>query len=238
MIDCRLVTERLVDALAGRHVLLTGATGFVGEALLERMLHDLPDTRVTLVVRARGATSAEQRVHQLLQGPAFGRLRDRAGESGMTALQQRLTVLEGDLDRLPALPDDLDVVVHCAGEVSFDPAIDDGFATNVHGTLNLLRAVDESGSRPHYVHVSTAYVAGRRQGHVPEGRLDHNVDWRTEAAAAALVRDRVEADSRTAEKLAEFHAEAERNHGTVGASTVAADAERRRREWTTKARVD
>src|SRR5262245_29118932 len=37
--------------LAGGHVLLTGATGFLGQALLERLLSSYPQTRMTLLIR-------------------------------------------------------------------------------------------------------------------------------------------------------------------------------------------
>src|SRR5581483_7249374 len=139
-------------ALTGKRVLLTGATGFVGEALLERLLFDLPDTRVVLLIRARGDVSALQRAKQLLEGPAFARLREREGDDLDGVFDNgHVEVVEGDLDRIPPLPPDLDVVIHCAGEVSFDPPIDEGFATNLHGTLNVLAAVEASGSRPHYL---------------------------------------------------------------------------------------
>lgn len=226
-------------ALAGRRILITGSTGFVGEALLERVLFDLPDTRVVLLVRPRDGVTAEDRVANLLRGAAFSRLRARDGDAAVDGLVgDRIAVLAGDLDDIPALPDDLDVVVHCAGEVSFDPPIDEGFATNLHGTLNLLAAIDATKSTPHYVHVSTAYVAGRQQGHIREGRLAHNVDWRYEAELALQLRDRVELDSRTAQRLAEFSNEAERQHDVTGASSVAAEAEKRRAAWVAKALVD
>src|SRR4051794_692526 len=230
---------RLQEALAGKHLLVTGVTGFVGEALLERVLFDLPETKISVLVRPRGSTSGEQRVVQLLGKPAFGRLRERDGEDVADRLiGSRIVVFDGDLDSIPPLPGDLDVVVHCAGEVSFDPPIHEGFATNVNGALNLLKAVDASGSRPHYVHVSTAYVAGRREGYVTEGRLDHSVDWRAEAAAALRVRDAVEDAARAPDRLAEFAREAEREHGHSGPMTVAADAERRRVEWAARQLVD
>ncbi|MHB8341473.1 MAG: SDR family oxidoreductase, partial [Mycobacteriales bacterium] len=114
----------LRDRLAGTHVLLTGATGFVGEALLARLLTDLPDTRVSVLVRTAGAASAEQRVAELLTRPAFA----AAPAPG----PGRLTVLAGDLADLPALPA-ADVVIHCAGEVSFDPPLDEAVDVNVHG---------------------------------------------------------------------------------------------------------
>jgi HAD superfamily hydrolase (TIGR01490 family) len=240
MTDSSPVTQpRIADALAGKKVLLTGVTGFVGEALLERILHDLPDTSVVVVVRARGGASAEQRVQHLLTKPAFQRLRARDGDEAVDALVgTTITVLEGDLPHVPELPSDLDLVVHCAGEVSFDPPIDDGFATNLHGSLALLDAVRASGSRPHYVHVSTAYVAGRREGHVGEGRLEHHVDWRAEATAAERLRAQADDASRAPDQLEEFLREAEREHGRSGNLAVAEDADRRRREWVTKRLVD
>ena len=234
-----MTAVRLQDALAGKHLLVTGVTGFVGEALLERVLHDLPDTKVTVLVRPRGSNTGERRIVQLLGKAAFSRLRERDGEDIAEKLVgNRITVLEGDLDSIPALPGDLDIVVHCAGEVSFDPPIHEGFATNLHGTLNLLSAVEASGSRPHYVHVSTAYVAGRREGYVTEGRLEHSVDWRAEAEAAVRVRAAVEDAARAPERLAEFFREAEQEHGHSGPMAVAADAERRRVEWVSKNLVD
>jgi HAD superfamily hydrolase (TIGR01490 family) len=220
-------------------MLITGATGFVGEALLERVLYDLPETRLVLLVRPRGGVTAEERVANLMRGAAFGRLRARDGDETVDALiGDRIEVVAGDLDEIPPLPADIDLVVHCAGEVSFDPPIDEGFGTNVHGTLNLLAAIDASGARPHYVHVSTAYVAGRQQGHIREGRLDHSVDWRYEATLASQLRDRVELESRTADRLAEFSTEAEKQHDVTGASSVSAEAEKRRAAWVRKALVD
>ena len=238
--DCPLVAGlRITDALAGKHLLVTGVTGFVGEALLERLLYDLTDTRITVLVRPRGTTTAEDRTRQLLTKSAFQRLRDRDGAEAVDALVgTRIHVLDGDLDNVPALPGDIDVVVHCAGEVSFDPPIHEGFATNLHGTLNLLAALADAQAAPHYVHVSTAYVAGRRQGHVTEGRLDHNVDWRAESAAATRVKDAVHDASRDATKLAEFLRDAERSHGAEGRTAVAAEAERLRVDWVAKELVD
>jgi fatty acyl-CoA reductase len=225
--------------LAGRRVLLTGATGFVGEALLERLLGDLRETRVVLLVRGKAGVTAPERVEQLLGKPAFGALRARLGDDGMQAvLAERVEVLDGDLAHWPALPGDLDVVVHCAGEVSFDPPIDEGFATNAHGVEGLLAAVHASGSRPHVVQVSTAYVNGLRKGVAAEGRLDHDVDWRAEAAAARRRRDAVEDASRTSAQLAAFLAEAREEHGRQGPQAVAADAERRRAAWVHDQLVD
>ncbi|GAA4981114.1 SDR family oxidoreductase [Kineococcus glutinatus] len=220
---------RLADELDGKRLFLTGVTGFVGEALLQRLLVDLPGTRVVALVRPKPGQSGEDRIRKLLRKPIF------AGVDADEVLAGRLEVFEADLDDVPALPGDLDVVVHCAGDVSFDPVIQEAFATNVHGTERLVQRVLEAGERTagriHYVHVSTAYVGGRRRGAVPERAVDHTVDWRTEAAAGQRVAARIEEDSRTEEHLRRFLREAERAHGHAGPLTAAADAERRRAEW-------
>ena len=55
----------LRERLAGKRLLITGVTGFVGEALLERLLSDLPDTRLLVLIRPRSGQSGRDRL-----GPA------------------------------------------------------------------------------------------------------------------------------------------------------------------------
>jgi HAD superfamily hydrolase (TIGR01490 family) len=221
----------LRERLAGRRVFVTGVTGFVGEALLERLLSDFPDTRVVALVRPRGGQDGRARVRRTLRKPSFATLRERTGEGALDLLAARVEVLEGDLGRMPELPGDIDVVIHCAGEVSFDPPVDEGFETNLGGVAELLRALRASGSTPHLVHVSTAYVAGLRSGHIAEGRLDHDVDLRAEWDSARRARVQAEDASREPDTSARFRAEAEAKHLRAGAQTVSRDAEDRRKEW-------
>jgi HAD superfamily hydrolase (TIGR01490 family) len=221
----------LRERLAGRRVFLTGVTGFVGEALLERLLSDFPDTRVVALVRPRGGQDGAARLRRQLRKPAFAALRATLGDGAVDQLAARVEVLAGDLASMPDLPSDIDLVIHCAGEVSFDPPIDEGFATNLGGLQELLRAVRAGGASPHLVHVSTAYVAGLRSGHIAEGRLAHDVDWAAEQASAARARQAAEDGSRAPEQSAVFLAEAQAKHLRAGAQTVSRDAEDRRREW-------
>lgn len=218
---------RLREALDGRTVLITGVTGFVGEALTARILRDLPGTNVVALVRPKGPHRGADRFRRTLTKPSF---RGIDIDEAMT----RVRVLEGDLASLPEIPAEVDTVVHCAGEVSFDPTIGEAFDVNVHGTRSVLdrvRQARDAGNDVHYIHISTAYVSGRRRGEVAEDRVEHDVDWRAEAAAAARITDQLEDDSRRGDLLTKLQKKAESEHGPAGPMAVARDVERRRKQW-------
>ena len=71
----------IVESLAGKRVAITGATGFLGTALTERLLRRVPDCELVLVVRP-GRRGADQRVQRdVLRNDAFDQLRRQAAES-------------------------------------------------------------------------------------------------------------------------------------------------------------
>ena len=223
----------IVDALAGRRLLLTGVTGFLGQVILERLLLDFAETHVSVLVRGQTGSTPQDRVRYLLRKPAFDVLRERHGGDGLRALlEERVAVIEGDFSKgPPALPGGFDVVIHSAATVSFDPPIDEGFQTNLLGAQHLYRGVLTGGSTPHFVHISTAYVAGVQKGVIPEGPLDHRVDHAMEADLALQARRDVEATSRKPEMLQRFIDDAAEEHSRAGPSTVSSDAEDRRKAW-------
>ena len=187
---------RLRDLLAGKKIVMTGVTGFIGEQLLWKILTELPETRASVLVRRKGSASARDRMIAVVKKPIFAEVREAAGGAA-ELLDSRVEIIEGDLPNVPRLPTDLDIVVHCAGDVSFDPPIDQAFTTNVIGTKALLdrmleAVADEAGERrrvPHYVHISTAYTAGRRRGAIPEAPHVHDIDYDAETAAGIAMRE-------------------------------------------------
>ncbi|MFF0018021.1 HAD-IB family hydrolase [Streptomyces sp. NPDC005374] len=217
----------------GSHVLLTGTTGFLGQAMLERLLIEHPDTRVTVLIRRRGNVSAAERLAGLARKPVFRTLRERIGYAGVqTALAERVDCLEGDLGTgMPALPGTLTTVLHCASTVSFDPPIDEAFRINVLGASELYQALAASSSKPHVVHVSTAYVSALRKGIVAEQALEHDIDWKSELHHALSAREEAEQLSRAPGVLQSLLDAARTEHGKAGSAATADAAERARRGW-------
>ncbi|MFT4081636.1 MAG: HAD-IB family hydrolase [Nocardioides sp.] len=231
-------TGTIRERLAGQHVLLTGVTGFVGEALLHLLLTEVPEVRLSVLVRPKGTISGTSRIAKLLGKPIFADAVEADG--GIEALMAtRVAVVEGDLSAPPALPTDLDAVVHCAGDVSFDPPVDEAFGTNVVGVRELLGRVEEAAAAAdpehprdvHYLHVSTAYVSGRRRGHIPERSVDHGVDLEAELAWGLAQRADIEARSRSVERLSAERRKAEKAHGRAGLLTAAGATEEARKQW-------
>ncbi len=233
--------QREFRPLDGVHVLLTGGTGFLGQAMLEKLLSAYPTVRVSLLIRDRRGAPAARRMQTLLRKPVFRPWREAAGEGEwQRVVRERVSVIEGHLgdSALPTLPGDIDVVIHAASTVSFDRPIDEAFATNVSGVVTLYEALAAAGADPHVVHVSTAYVAGVRKGVILEEALDHAADWRTELASAQAVRAEVERDSRRPETLRKISAQARAEHSKAGPQSVARSAEDARRDWVARRMVE
>ncbi|ATG50974.1 HAD-IB family hydrolase [Brachybacterium vulturis] len=233
-----------------RRILLTGVTGFLGQAVLRSLLETTENVHVTAVVRPKGSVTGRKRLEQLLRKPVFSswaELLGAQGEDGTAVdgrarlkeiFDARVSVLEGDLTDMPAITEPLDVVIHSASSVSFDPPIDEAFRTNVGGAQNLYEALLASGQDPHVIHVSTAYVGGISKGLRQEGSLQADVDWRAEYEAALAARARVEAESRKPETLRSQIRAAKLRVGRMGPKTVAAASEDARREWVDERLVD
>jgi long-chain acyl-CoA synthetase len=87
-------------------------------------------------------------------------------------------------------------VVHCAASISFTLELEEARTINVEGTRAILALAEEAaehGSLDRFVHVSTAYVAGERDGCATEtdgdtGQEFRNTYERTKLEAEELVR--------------------------------------------------
>ena len=169
------------QALAGKHILLMGGTGFIGKVWLSMLLEDLPEIgRIYLLIRRQGSRSALQRFEKLVaESPAFSPLHERFGDRLPRLLMERVEVLEGDIGdpnfglsdtTVERLSQDLDLVVNSAGLTDFNPDLRLAMITNVDAVMRLV-AFLKGCRRAALLHVSTCFVNGRTDGRVSEELL-------------------------------------------------------------------
>ncbi len=235
------------EALAGKRIAVTGSTGFLGTALVERLLRSAPGCDLVLLIRRGRMRSVEQRARrEIFKNDCFDRLRSELGGAAAfdDEIARRVHVIAGNVgtDGL-GLDDDgraalasCDLVIHSAATVSFDSPLDGAVEVNLLGPTRIATTLGELGVAPHLVAVSTCYVAGNRRGAAPEIRVDESpfwldVDWRQEVTSARRLRADAEAESRTPAELQRFAAEARRELGAAGVPLLAEKTEQRRTAW-------
>jgi thioester reductase-like protein len=159
-------------------VFLTGATGFLGMEVLVRLL-EAGDRDVLTLIRASDDAGAQERLERVLRtlwtDPAPYRDRVRAVRGDVT--QPNL----GLGDRRAEVAEATGAVLHCAASISFDLPLDEARAINVDGTARVLDFAVEAqvhGGLQRFLHVSTAYVAGRHEGTFRERQLGAGQSFR------------------------------------------------------------
>jgi alcohol-forming fatty acyl-CoA reductase len=233
----------IAEALKGKTILVTGSTGFLGKSIVEKCLRSIPEVgRINLAIRSSARRPASERLErEVLSSPAFKRLKDEIGEAAFAKLvRDKLAVVEIDLGRDGlGLSDagreqlrECEIVIHSAAAVEFDNPADLSAQTNLLGAARMVEALKATGSRPHLVHVSTAYVGGMLRGLVrEEAPHDPGLNWRHEAAVLANLRVPVEEESRKPELMKKFAREARSRMGPAGTPAVARTTERLRDRW-------
>ena len=91
----------VTESLRGRRLMLTGATGFLGKVYASMLLHDQPEIeQLYLLVRARkDETAYERYLSELVHSPAFDPVREKQGDQYLAFMEEKVTVLTGDLER-------------------------------------------------------------------------------------------------------------------------------------------
>lgn len=169
------------EGLAGGRLLLTGATGFVGRALVEKLLRCAPSLeRLYLLVRPGpdGESPRERARSAILGSPVFDRLRRESHERLEESWRDAVRVIPGELaapgmgleeDLRRKLEGGLDAVLHAGATVRFTERLDRALDVNVRGAERALELARRAGAA--FLQVSTCYVAGRRGGEIHEALL-------------------------------------------------------------------
>jgi long-chain acyl-CoA synthetase len=160
------------------NILVTGGSGFLGTALLPKLVKDKNVNRVILLLRDSRRESAGDRLTTLVNNvfkPA-----DRP------SAQKKIEIVAGDLTldsmgidpfTMERLTDECTHILHIGASTDFGAPLDLSRHINVDGTKKLLdfaMICQRKGNLQRFDYVSTAFVAGTKSGIVTEDDLERD----------------------------------------------------------------
>uniref|UniRef100_A0A182PEG6 Fatty acyl-CoA reductase n=1 Tax=Anopheles epiroticus TaxID=199890 RepID=A0A182PEG6_9DIPT len=155
-------TTGIAESYAGRSLFITGATGFMGKIMVEKLLRDCGDVRcIYLLIRAKKGIDPAQRKEEYVKNIVFDHVREKYSER-----LAKIRLIRGDIlseglglsdeDRRELI-DNVEMVFHCAANVRFDQHIRQAVDINLNGTIRVLSLAEQMRKLVSFVHVSTAY---------------------------------------------------------------------------------
>ena len=159
------------------HILLTGATGFLGKEILAQASTDRRIERIVSVVRPEKVRDPKTKEILRVLSPAKrgALLLKRLRITGAKA--KKFVFVDGDIERpdlgiapreIARLKKTLTHVIHCAASVSFDDTYENSFRANVQGARNALQfalGIQEARGSKFIQHIAieTSYIHGRKK---------------------------------------------------------------------------
>ncbi|KAL6642511.1 hypothetical protein ACP70R_020692 [Stipagrostis hirtigluma subsp. patula] len=170
----------IAEFLGGKNFLITGGTGFLAKGvLIEKILRTNPDVgRIYVMIKAKDTEAALKRLQtEVADTELFKCLREIHGEEYQAFVARKLVPVVGDIREAnlgisPELADviaeEVDIVVNSAGNTNFRERYDVAMDINTLGQFRIMSFLQRFRRLKLFLHLSTAYVNGQRQGVVLE----------------------------------------------------------------------
>nr|DAD48443.1 TPA_asm: hypothetical protein HUJ06_018380 [Nelumbo nucifera] len=169
----------IVRFLNGKNILVTGATGFLGKVLIEKILRAQADVgKIYLLIMAKNKEAAKNRLKtEILSTELFKCLQQAHGKSYEAAMLSKLVPVVGNVresnlgieaDLAEEIAEEVDVILNLAANTTFDERYDVAIDTNTQGPSRLMGFGKRCRKLKLFLHVSTAYVNGERRGRILE----------------------------------------------------------------------
>ncbi|XP_030756881.1 putative fatty acyl-CoA reductase CG5065 [Sitophilus oryzae] len=167
----------------GKHIFITGGTGFVGKAIIEKILRSCPESgNIYMLLRSKKGKSLNERLQQLLSNPLFDLLKTKNPNILKKIIPIAGNVLETGLglskeDR-QLLIEKVNIVIHSAASVRFDDFLKTAIFLNLRSTRDLALLALEMKNINVFLHISTAYCNVHGKVIVEEKLYPAEADWR------------------------------------------------------------
>ncbi|KAL1557630.1 alcohol-forming fatty acyl-CoA reductase [Salvia divinorum] len=174
--------QSILHFLENKSILITGATGFLAKVFIEKILRVQPNVKkLYLLIRAADSASALHRFNtEVVEKELFKVVREKYGGKLNSLIQAKVIVLFGDItcdslgldsNTLENLSGQVNVVINLAATTNFDERYDMALRINTVGAANVLNFAAKCKQLVVFLHVSTAYVCGEREGLILETHL-------------------------------------------------------------------
>eukprot|EP00092_Neocalanus_flemingeri_P108494 GFUD01139350.1.p1 GENE.GFUD01139350.1~~GFUD01139350.1.p1 ORF type:complete len:496 (-),score=133.82 GFUD01139350.1:192-1679(-) len=144
-----------------KSVFITGATGFMGKVLVEKLLRSTNVKKLYLLIRPKRGVQTKVRIQELMSSNIFDKLKESSPD-----VVSRVEAIEGDItapnfginaDDERKLIDEVNVVFHSAATVRFDEALTKAVNLNVVAVFTIMEICKKMKNLQALVQVSTAY---------------------------------------------------------------------------------
>jgi len=156
-----ILTSPITRFYSGKSILITGATGFIGKVLIEKLLHSCPDVnKIYLLIRTSGGKNSKERLLEMIQQkPLNIRLKKELITSKLVPIESNLTYNDLGLteENKQLLMNEVSIIFHVAASVKFEAPLEVNMRHNVVATKEMLDMACQFKQLACFVHVSTAY---------------------------------------------------------------------------------
>ncbi|KAI3446393.1 hypothetical protein Pfo_003058 [Paulownia fortunei] len=164
----------IVKFLRGKTFLITGATGFLGKVLIEKILRTAPDVlKIFVLIKAKNKEAALERLkNEIINAELFKHLKQIHGKSYQAFMLSKLVPVVGnvcetnlalDEDATDFMTNEVDVIINSAANTTFDERYDTALDINTGGPTRLMSFAKQCLKLKLFLQVSTG-----KQGRIME----------------------------------------------------------------------
>ncbi|KAL0756259.1 hypothetical protein Bca101_093927 [Brassica carinata] len=149
----RLQESKLLAVIASRR-----ATGFLAKVLIEKLVRKSPEIgNIFILMKTQDQESANKRLYdEIISSDLFRLIKQTHWSSNEAFMKSN---------------DEIDVIISCAGRTTFDYRYDSALNVNALGPGRLLSFGKGCKKLKLFLHISTAYVTGNKEGKILETPL-------------------------------------------------------------------
>lgn len=176
------IMKDIPEFYKGKNIFITGASGFLGKVLMEKLLRSCQDVgKIYILLRPKHGKTFHERLAKFFDMLLFDRLKETNPEALNKIIPINGNVSEVNLGLNEAdrqlLINEVNIIFHAAASVRFDDPLKDAIFLNTRCTRDVVNLAKDMKNLTVLVHISTTYCHSD-QKEVLEEIYPPHADWR------------------------------------------------------------